>query len=302
MQALQQTPMQGAPANGSQTGNAGATMPNQLQQNADQQQMNQNAPMGDPIDTVAQMLGLDLSAASSPDQQGQMVVSAVEALVTQLHQYVQQFGYLNGQEPDEDMQDDDQLQNYEDDGNEGAEDGEGEDTDDSQADEDGTDEDQADDGTGQPDPNQPSPFKKKQSLATSFDNPFDYQQPAPTGRALKIAAQARNLQIKELVEGGYISPVVATELSQEYCSVNALSLSLALDDNEIDGFDREIARFKKNGPILQMGHEWSNTQTQFRTLDHSRGESSPEESPLVKAAEATAKKAEQKRARLNGVH
>lgn len=277
----------------------GSQLPGQIQQAANQQQVNLNAPMGDPVDTIAQILGLDLSAASSPDQQGQMVVSAVEALVLQLHQYFDQYGPIDGQPTDDGMQDDDTQENFEDDGNEGAEDGEGQETTSTGADDQGVDESEdagTDDGS---DSAPPAPFKKKQAIAASFDTSFAPATISP--RVLSMAKQSREMKIKSLCQGGYITPTVAKELSQVYCSSSALSLSLSLDEGQDDGFDRECALFEMNGPVLRMGENFAE-QTNFRTLEHNRDTRNNEPSALVAGAEARRLQVEERRKRGSFQH
>lgn len=293
-QAIQQSSMNGQSAQ--------SNMPSGLQNAAQQQQQNQDAPMGDPIDTIAQMLGLDLSSAASPDQQGQMVVSAVESLVTNLHQYAQQYGYLPGQEPDDSQMgaDGDELENYEDDGNEGSYPGTGEGVgeapvDSTQADEDGVDEDDSMNDSQEPTP----PPAKKKGVAASFDF-YDVQQPI-TKRVLQIAGNARQEKIKSLTSQGYITPATAKELSHRFCNVNSLSLSLSMDSSEPDDFDSVCSMFIKNGPVVRFG-ELSASQSldekQFRTLSQSHdGDDVPENSPLVKAAEERANKVSRQRQR-----
>lgn len=193
--------------------------------------INQDVPMGDPIQTIAQMLCLDLSTFSSPDQQGQAVVTAVEALVNKLHE-------LSGQPVEDAVQDSEQEQ-YTDPGAEQE----------YQSDQDQPQEAEDSGEDSEENTNDEPPPQQRRPIAASFSEMGIPQ------RVLKVAGAARTLKIQQLAASGHITPATAKALSLEYCNVNALSLSLSLEDDEVDNFDKTVQLLERNGPVINFGEQ-----------------------------------------------
>ena len=219
---------------------------NQLQDN---QPLNPDIPMGNPVDTIAQMLGLDLTNAVSQDQQGQIVVQAVEQLVLKLHE-------LTGAPDDDGQQVDDQDNDQFADDETGNPDGP---TDDEQTEEGQDEETEA----PQEQPPSPQPNQKKKGFAAAFDT-------APSKKALSLAADGRKMKIQHLAIQGYITPIIAKELTLEYCSVGAVSLALSLDSDTPDDFDRVCNVLQRNGKVVRFG-EVSGAQTELSYMNASDG-------------------------------
>ncbi len=246
--------------------------------------MQQDAPMGDPVDTIAQMLGLDLSSAASPDQQGQMVVSAVETLVLQLHQYYDQYGPVDGvDDPNDGMNPEEESQS-------GDEPQDGEDPDQEEE----SSEDTETDPNEEEEPEEEAPpVQKKKGFAASFESDSPVR---VNPRVINGLKKAREVQLISLAQEGYITPVMLKELKNEFCNDESLSLSLSLDDNAVDDFDKTVSRFIKNGRILALSQETFGSQDQYRTLSQHRGESD-DANALVKSAEAIAEKRKEQQRR-----
>ena len=263
--------------------------------------VNPDMPVGNPIDTIAQMLGLDLTNAISPDQQGQVVVEAVETLVNKLHE-------LTGQEMPEDQefvegQDDGEDEN-EYDGEYDNEDGDGEEYEDEEEfddehereEDDVEEEEEYDDSEDEPEeefeqqPQRRRPHPARRGFSASLDT-----SPIPQ-KALKLVCTAREIQINQMIADGYITPHTAKQLKQDYCTPKALSLALSMDDESSDGFDKVCNTLVKNGKVITFG-ERSGEQTGLSTMDASDGKlyelshdeiSNPKKNPLL--ANATSRK------------
>lgn len=221
----------------------------QTTQQQDQQLVNpqdamQQQPAGDPIDTIAQMLCLDLSSAANPIQQGQMVVAAVEQLVMQLHQ-------LTGEPQQDDMGGDPSQQ---DDG--GAFDDIGDpNADPSQEQDDPSQDDPSQDDPQQQDDKPQFPPKRKAAVAASHE----------MERALEMSQSARVSEIRSLVQEGYLSPVVGKRWIDKYASIDALSLALSQDADE-DDYEWQRESVIANGRVLSFG-EQSGPQTELSVLE-----------------------------------
>ena len=218
---------------------------NQLQENAP---LNPDIPMGNPVDTIAQMLGLDLTNAISQDQQGQIVVQAVEQLVLKLHELSgipDSADQPNDEQPDEEFAEDET----------GESDGP---MDDEQNEEGEEEEEQA-----PQDYPAAKPPQKKKGFSAAFDT-------APSKKALSLAADGRRMKLQQLAIQGYITPVVAKELTQEYCSVGALSLALSLDSDTLDDFDKVCNVLQRNGKVVRFG-EVSGAQTELSFMSAADG-------------------------------
>lgn len=235
---------------------------------------NPNVPMGNPLDTIAQMLGLDLSAMSSPSQQGQAVTSAVESLVLKLHAYYDAYGDVEGGEPQDGAPEGDEDQEFEDDSDEGGNPPPGQGQDVEQDDDEPPEDDE--------DPQQGPPAKAKKGIAASF---------GISPRILQTAVRARKSEIFLLSQQGYVSPVTAKELISDYASEDAILLSLSQDDESADEFERVTALIRKNGPILRFGEGSSNQSnlsvlsTDGSTLALSAEELTTAKNPMIADAE-----------------
>lgn len=201
---------------------------------------NPDVPMGDPIDTIAQMLGLDMTNMSSPEQQGQFVVQAVETLVTKLHE-------LSGQ-PDETGVEQQLDDNTDPDVESEFEEGSPEYQEDDNSDQ--GDETESNDSQQQNSPPpkaaKSNPFAKKKGVAASFG---DSLQISP--KIVKVAADGRKLKIQHLVSEGYISPYAAKLMLSQYCDSESLALSLS-DEDSSDGFDEACNLLLANGKVIQF--------------------------------------------------
>lgn len=288
-------------ANGFPTTDPNEKPPQQHQQQPSQQPANQlqqqstginaDVPMGDPITTIAQMLQLNLTSVSNPEQQSQMVVQAVEALVLKLHE-------LTGQPTGEDVQQ-----------------GEDEEFDDPNAQE----VDEYQEGQeGQDDPNNPQeepedddPEQQQQvpprrAIAASLDTDFV---PASqiSGQAVRLATTGRKAQILQLAKEGYVTPIAMQKLIQRFCSPSAIDLSLSLDENDVDSFDEEVEFIQANGKVVNFG-EQSSHQSQLSRMKHNgqltdfeltNDELITDENPLVASANARKKKDDEQRKRAH---
>lgn len=210
------------------------------------------APVGDPVDQIAQILQLDLSAVATPESRNQLVVQAVEDLVLKLHELT------GAPESDDGMQDDgqnpDEMQTEQEGGEqefEGEEDGgeefEGDDTGEP-VEEDGGEEDPYAEEEQQAPP-------RRKSLAASF---------AP--RVLEAISLSRDQQITNLVAMGKCTPANANKLRQRWCSAESAALVLSMDDDADDGFSNVIAALDSNGPVMVFG-ERTGAQSKISILD-----------------------------------
>ena len=107
------------------------------------------------------------------------------------------------------------------------------------------------------------PPQKKKGFSAAFDT-------APSKKALSLAADGRRMKLQQLAIQGYITPVVAKELTQEYCSVGALSLALSLDSDTLDDFDKVCNVLQRNGKVVRFG-EVSGAQTELSFMSAADG-------------------------------
>jgi hypothetical protein len=212
-------------------------------QDPSQQDPNFETPIGDPIDQIAQMLGLDLSNTSSPDQQGAKVVQAVEALVSKLHELSGESECDPEMDSEEDDPNEDPSEEYED-PNEGD-----------------PNEEATDDPESDPENDIPPARNKFKGGGLSL---------ALSHGALRLAISGREAKITHLMGEGFISPAMGKQLKADYCSKQAISLALSLDEDASDEFDKVCALFKKNGRILKLSEE-SGPQTGLSRLDPEDG-------------------------------
>lgn len=246
-----------------------------------------NMPVGDVVDQLAQILQLDLSAATNPDAKNQLVVSAVEELVLKLHE-------LSGI-PEDDGQGEQPMQG-----------GEGEYPEDGGDQEfEGDDEEQfADEGDGEE-------FNDEEPIDEEVDDEPVEREQAPPPKRKSVAASfpqrivnalilSREQQLTQLCKQGKFTPAVLVDLKAQYCTPQNAGLVLSMDDDAgDDGFDRLVAIFNANAPVVVFG-EKSGLQTQLSVLD---GEGQPlalsadpsvNQNPLHRSAERRAEKAKGK--------
>jgi len=241
-----------------------------------------NMPVGDVVDQLAQILQLDLSAATNPDAKNQLVVSAVEGLVLKLHE-------LSGI-PEDDGQGEQPMQGGEGEYPEDGGDQEFEGDDEEQFADEGDGEEFNDEGDDdEPVEEEQAPPPKRKSVAASFPQ-----------RIVNALILSREQQLTQLCAQGKITPAVLTELKSQYCTPQNAGLVLSMDDDAgDDGFDRLVATFNANAPVVVFG-EKSGLQAQLSVLGASgeplvlSADASVNQNPLHRSAERRAEKAKGK--------
>jgi len=207
-------------------------------------------PQGAYIDQIAQILQLDLSGATNPDQQGQMAVKAVQELVLKLHE-------LSGMpESDDEMQAGegeelgDQDQDVED---EYASDDEG-DVPDEESDEESEDdpemeesEDDFEDEDSDEPPQPPARMRRRRSMPLSLD----YSEPV-NRRLLQQVKGTRKQRILALSAQGLLTPFEAGQWIHKYCTNKSCGLALSHDN---DPFDDAVALLTSSGRQMVFGEQ-----------------------------------------------
>jgi len=244
-----------------------------------------NIPMGDPMDTIAQMLKLNLSVAASPEQRNQVVISAVEGLVNKLHE-------LSGMpESDDQMSGEDQM--YDDgSGDDGEEESDDEEYEDEDEDDGSDDEEYEDDGSDDEeyeDENEEEEEPPRNGFAASHDI-------ATNGKALQALQKYRTGTISNLVQSGHLIPASAEKMVRKYVSTESLGLSLSMDTDQPDDFDEQVEMLLANGPVISY-QEKTSSQTGLQRmseqglLELSAADLQTNKNPMVAEAERRAAEA-----------